>query len=239
MMTKKSEMAEWILDFFRQANVGAGQIVLFRIIQNRLLELNPKERDLFVGVFNELMNSWNKGIAKVNELIENGYFTYEEGTPQCLRLTEKGHGYIYSPEASLDCCRDQRKPTKAQSQYLANWHDSFISYIKSMLSALTTFKAMSTITEDDKNGLEELSCVLIGSDVQEIENDLADGNVKKSTIDKIVKLNKQIVDICMEHIQTSPLVREFWKQMAYLKIENDKNTELMRLSALRIQLEEA
>ena len=225
MMTKKSEMAEWILDFFRQANVGAGQIILFRIIQNRLLELNPKERDLFVGVF--------------NELIENGYFTYEEGTSQCLRLTEKGHGYIYSPEASLDCCHDQRKPTKAQSQYLANWHDSFVSYINSMLSAIATFKVMPTITENDKNGLEELSCILLGPDVQEIEKDLADGNVKKSTIEKIVKLNKQIVDICMRHIQTSPLVRELWKQMAYLKIENDKNTELMRLSALRIQLEEA
>jgi hypothetical protein len=225
MMTKKSEMAEWILDFFRQANVGAGQIILFRIIQNRLLELNPKERDLFVGVF--------------NELIENGYFTYEEGSPQCLRLTAKGGDYIYNPEARLDCCHDQRKPTKAQSQYLANWHDSFINYIRSMLSAIATFEATPTIVEDDKKGLEELRLVLLGPDVQEIEKDLADGNVKKSTIEKIVKLNKQIVDICMEHIQTSPLEREFWKQMAYLKIENDKNSELMRLGELRIQLEEA
>jgi hypothetical protein len=108
-----------------------------------------------------------------------------------------------------------------------------------MLSAIATFEATPTIVEDDKKGLEELSLVLLGPDVQEIDKDLADGNVKKSTIEKIVKLNKQIVDICMEHIQTSPLEREFWKQIAYLKIENDKNSELMRLGELRIRLEEA
>ena len=82
MMTKKSEMAEWILDFFRRANVNAGEIILFRNIQNKLYELNPKEKDLFVPV--------------TNELIENGYFTYEEGSVQCLRLTEKGSDYSYN-----------------------------------------------------------------------------------------------------------------------------------------------
>lgn len=97
-MTKKSEMAEWILDFFRRAKVNAGQIIMFRSIQHKLYELNPKERELFVPV--------------ANELIENGYFTYEEGTPQCLRLTEKGRDYIYNPEAVLDCCQDRRKATK-------------------------------------------------------------------------------------------------------------------------------
>jgi len=58
-----------------------------------------------------------------------------------------------------------------------------------MLSAIATFEATPTIVEDDKKGLEELSLVLLGPDVQEIDKDLADGNVKKSTIEKIVKLN--------------------------------------------------
>lgn len=97
-MTKKSEMAEWILDFFRRAKVDAGQIIMFRIMQQKMYELNPKERELFVPV--------------ANELIENGYFAYEEGTPQCLRLTEKGRDYIYDPDAVLDCCQDRRRATK-------------------------------------------------------------------------------------------------------------------------------
>lgn len=46
-----------------------------RNVQNKLHGLNPKERDMFVHV--------------ANELIENGYFTYEEGSPQVLRLTQK------------------------------------------------------------------------------------------------------------------------------------------------------
>ena len=97
-MTKKSEMAEWILDFFRRAKVDAGQVIMFRSIQQKMYELNPKERELFMPV--------------ANELIENGYFTYEEGTPQCLRLTEKGRDYIYDPEAVLDCCQDRKKANK-------------------------------------------------------------------------------------------------------------------------------
>lgn len=97
-MTKKSEMAEWILDFFRRAKVDAGQIVMFRSIQHKLYELNPKEQDLFMPV--------------ANELIANGYFTYEDQTPQSLRLTEKGRDYIYDPEAVLDCCQDRRRATK-------------------------------------------------------------------------------------------------------------------------------
>ena len=42
MMTKKSEMAEWILDFFRRAKVDVGQVILMRNIQNKLLLLSAK-----------------------------------------------------------------------------------------------------------------------------------------------------------------------------------------------------
>ena len=225
MTTKKSEMAEWILDFFRRAKVDAGQVVMFRVVQNKLLELSPEERDLFTPV--------------ASELIANGYFTYEEGTLQNLRLTEKGYNYIYNPEAVLDCCQEQWKPNKTQSQYLANWHDSFTNYVNSMLSAIAIFETTPTMTEEDKKGLEMLKVVLLAPVVQDVEKDMATGIVKKSTIDKIAEINKRITEICVEHIQTSPLVREIWKQMVYLKIENDKQAELMRLSVMRIPVIES
>jgi len=75
MMTKKSEMAEWILDFFRREKVDVGQVILMRNIQNKLYELNPKERDMFMTV--------------ANELIDNSYFTYEDGSPRSFALNEK------------------------------------------------------------------------------------------------------------------------------------------------------
>ena len=104
MMTKKREMAEWILDFFRRANADTGHIVMMRNVQNKLIELNPRERDLFVSV--------------ANELIENGYFTYEETTPQSLRLTQKDSDYIYNPDAELNCCYDTNKLTATQTKYI-------------------------------------------------------------------------------------------------------------------------
>jgi hypothetical protein len=98
MMTKKSEMAEWILDFFRDTKAEAGHMVMLRVIQNKLYDLNPKEKELFYPV--------------VNELIKNDYFTYEEGQLQCFRLTEKGYKYIYDENAVLDCCYDLRKANR-------------------------------------------------------------------------------------------------------------------------------
>lgn len=98
MMTKKSEMAEWILDFFRRANASAGQIVAFRSLQFAQRKLNPKEQTLFLNV--------------MNELLEHGYFTFEQEPLQCLRLSEKGYNYIYDPDAVLDCCVDKQKTTE-------------------------------------------------------------------------------------------------------------------------------
>ena len=80
MMTKKSEMAEWILDFFRRANVNAGEIILFRNVQNKLYELNPKERDLFVPV--------------TSELIENGYL-YIDKTAYLKDLVSSGTKVLF------------------------------------------------------------------------------------------------------------------------------------------------
>lgn len=222
MMTKKREMAEWILDFFRRAKVDAGQIIMFRTVQNELLELNPKERDLFVPVANELM--------------ENGYFTYEEGTLQALRLTEKGREYIYNPSAELDCCHENQSLTLPQAQYLDNWHKSFQTYIKNLFAMITAFEMLPQTTEADKQGLQEIKLLLAGKDVMDVESELSKGVVQQSTLDKIEKLNKNLVDVAVEHLQTDLLVKEFLRQLFYLKIAQDKKAEELRLSVLKIKI---
>ena len=73
-------------------------------------------------------------------------------------------------------------------------------------------------TAEDKRGLECIKIILNGQDAADVERDLAAGIVRKSTLDKIAKLNKDLADTCLEHIQMNPLVREFWKQMAHLKV---------------------
>lgn len=220
MMTKKSEMAEWIMDIFRRAKLDAGQIVMMYNIQNRLLELNPKERDLFVNV--------------ANELIQNGYFTFEEQKPQSLRLTEKGRDYIYDPEAVLDCCYDQWTPNRSQSQYLANWHDSFVAFVNHLKGLIAGFMSFPAATEEDLKGLSQCLNLLNDKVVLEIEMSLSEGIVNKDILDKIERLNTSLIDVAVEHLQTGTLVKEFWRHLAYLKIEQDKKAEEMRLGLLKI-----
>lgn len=81
-MKKEREIAELILDEFRKTNSKANHIVMMRSINLGIYpKLNPKEQELFYTV--------------LNGLIFTGYYTYEKGSPECIRLTEKGYDYIY------------------------------------------------------------------------------------------------------------------------------------------------
>lgn len=129
-------------------------------------------------------------------------------------------------------------PTIPQHQYITNWHDSFVDYIGRLLGVVAGLRAMSGATEEDKRGLDGIKVILNGRDAADVERDLAAGVVKKSTLDKIEKLNKDLADTCLEHIQMNPLVREFWKQLAHIQIEQNKRAEEMRLSVLQIPITE-
>lgn len=121
-----------------------------------------------------------------------------------------------------------------QHQYITSWHDRFVEYIGSLLGVVAGLMARPEATEEDKRGLEGIRLILDGRDAADVERDLAAGVVRKSTLDKMAKLNKDLADTCLEHIQMNPLVREFWKQMAHIKIEKDKAGEQERLAALQI-----
>ena len=220
MMTKKREMAEWILDFFRRAKADVGHIIMMRNVQNKLIELNPRERDLFVSV--------------ANELIENGYFTYEKTTPQCLRLTQKGSVYIYNPDAELDCCYDTNKLTATQTKYIEEWHDAFVKSVNGLLSIIESLSLLPSATEEDRKGLALCKQILNGADVNAIESDLTEAKVSKELLDRIEILYKKLVDTAVEHIKTDALVKELLKRLSYQKIEQDKHSALMRLNVLKI-----
>ena len=84
-MRKERELAELILDTFRETNSKANQIVMMRTINLSIYpKLNPKEQEIFYTV--------------LNGLIFTGFFTYEKDRLECLRLTEKGYDYIYDDD---------------------------------------------------------------------------------------------------------------------------------------------
>ena len=70
-------------------------------------------------------------------------------------------------------------------QYIANWHDSFVCYIRSLLGVVAELMELPKSTDEDKKGLESIMAILNGQDVKDVEQDLAPGKVKRSTLDKI------------------------------------------------------
>ena len=84
-MIKERQIAELIFDKFRNVNCKSGDIVMVNTIRFTVIDkLNPKERELFDIVFCGLQIT--------------GYFIYEENSPECIRLTQKGYDYIYEDE---------------------------------------------------------------------------------------------------------------------------------------------
>lgn len=126
--------------------------------------------------------------------------------------------------------------TTSQQQYIAQWHDGFVSYVGSLLGVIAGLVTRPEATREDKEALEAVKMMLTGKDAEDVERDLSSGIIKKSTLDKIEKINGDLVDTCLAHILMNPLVREFWKQMAHIKIEHDKASEQERLAALEISI---
>lgn len=126
--------------------------------------------------------------------------------------------------------------TSIQRQYIANWHDSFVGYIRQYETFIAALIALPEATDEDKKVLDRVKLMLHGKDAQDVEKDLAEGTVSKSTLDKIEKLNKDITDVAIEQLKTDAVAKEFLKRLTHLKIEQDKKAEELRLLALNINI---
>ena len=109
-----------------------------------------------------------------------------------------------------------------QQQYIANWHDSFVGYIRQYESLIAALIVMPEATDKDKQVFDKVKLMLHGKDAQDVEKDLAESRVSKNTLDKIEKLNKDIADIALEQLKTETVVKEFLKRLTHLKIEQEK-----------------
>lgn len=121
-----------------------------------------------------------------------------------------------------------------QQQYIANWHDSFVGYIRQYEALIVALIALPEVLDEDKQVLDRLKLMLHCKDAQDVEKDLAEGSVSKNTLDKIEKLNKEIADVAVEQLKTDAVVKEFLKRLTHLKLEQDKKAEELRLRALNI-----
>ena len=128
--------------------------------------------------------------------------------------------------------------TSIQQQYIANWYDAFVEYERKIISLADAMMLMDNVTDNDKRNLELFKTILHRKDVLDVKNDLANARIKKSTLDKIEKLDKDIVDFAIEHISVSPSFQHILKQVSYYQIEYNKQTAIMQLNDLQIQMNE-
>lgn len=89
-------------------------------------------------------------------------------------------------------------------------------------------------TDEDKRGLSQIKIMLQGRAAQEIERSLAEADVKQDVLDKIERLNKDLVDMAIEHLSTDEVVEEFLKKLSYYQIEQNKHLAEVRLKDLQI-----
>ena len=127
-----------------------------------------------------------------------------------------------------------------QQQYLAQWHDNFVEYKRQLLSFVDGYMLLPLATEENKTELGKVRAILTGKEVEEIETNLADGAkrgvLKKGTIDKIVKLDKDLVDFALERISIDEFWKEFLKHLSKIQREKAKDATITRLNELQIPL---
>ena len=125
-----------------------------------------------------------------------------------------------------------------QQQYLAEWHDEFVRYINRLMAFVEGYMLLPQATDNYKKDLEKVKVILSGEDVADIKKNLADGAksgvLKKGTIEKIEKLDKDLLDFALERISIDSLWKKFLRQLSIIRIEQAKDATITRLKELHI-----
>lgn len=121
-----------------------------------------------------------------------------------------------------------------RQQYISDWHDDFVDLIKRLQNTVAFFMQLPQATEEDKRGFSHVAIILAGKDVQDVEQDLADGDVSDSTVNKIGKIYKDLTDIALDHMSADSKMRELWKQIFHLIIDYDKQMSKKRLHSFDV-----
>lgn len=103
-----------------------------------------------------------------------------------------------------------------------------------MLGTIEFLSIQPVATDEDRQALSLCKSIQNGREVSSVEESLSNGVVTADVLDGIESLNKRLVDNIVEHIKTDSLLKDFLRRLCYLKIEADKESEKIRLDALKI-----
>lgn len=122
----------------------------------------------------------------------------------------------------------------AQRRYISEWHDGFVNYIRGLWGIVEVITKHPSATDKDMKGFGRIKMLLHGRDALEIERRLVNADIKQDILDKIEKLNKDLVDTAIEHLATDIVVKEFLKKLSYHQIEHNKHLAEIRLNDLQL-----
>lgn len=122
----------------------------------------------------------------------------------------------------------------SQRQYISEWHDDFVNHLRGILGLIEVMENHPSATDEDLRGFEQIKKLLHGKEALEIERSLAEADIKQDLLDKMEKLNKDLVDTAIDHLATDVLVKEFLKKLSYYQIEQNKRLAEMRLKYLQL-----
>ncbi|MBP5422110.1 MAG: hypothetical protein J6Y78_06705 [Paludibacteraceae bacterium] len=123
-------------------------------------------------------------------------------------------------------------------QYIVNLHDSFVKFVNDTLLLINSLLALPQATEEDRLAMNIIKEFLIGNDVIDIKNRLTESTIRCSTLDKIEKVYKDLVDLAIDHLHESPIFKQFLKNLSHAQIEQNKRIETERLKMLGILVNE-
>ena len=123
-------------------------------------------------------------------------------------------------------------------QYIVNLHDNFVKFVNDTLLLINSLLALPQATEEDRLAMNIIKEFLIGNDVIDIKNRLTESTIRCSTLDKIEKVYKDLVDLAIDHLHESPIFKQFLKNLSHAQIEQNKRIETERLKMLGILVNE-
>ena len=126
--------------------------------------------------------------------------------------------------------------SNTQQRNIANWHDSFVQYIQQLQSFIVTLEALPEVTDEDKRAFGVIKLMLNGKVVQDVERDLASGSIKRSSLEKIAKFEKDLMEEAVDHINTTSICKIFLKELRHQREDKNKESRLLMLNILQIPL---
>ena len=129
---------------------------------------------------------------------------------------------------------NENRYTKDKQRYIKDMHDSFVSYVSDLLVFLKTLMVTFPVTEDDKKIANMIVAYLTGAEYHAIEKILTKEDIDVKILDRVAEFYKHLVDLVVDHVHKSEMVKEILKRLAHSQIDRNKSFAEERIKGIKV-----